>query len=391
MEEGDEAINSLEAMVELGQRASLLSKTTLDRFTSTERVADAQASSYLAGWREDDAVAKLKILKKTIDECFRELFTSGSYEQCAQTIMELNAPFHYEVVHYEVVKRGISIALDKDNKCRELMSRLLAYYTGTGKDAVLQANAVQRGFELLVQRVDDLYVDVPDVLYLLACFIARAIADEVLPPSFVNDCAVQDSDMGTKVLRHVSKVLGQKNSYERLARVWVSGKDKCVPELKKAIKAYIREYFLNGEMDDTVGNLKELGVPYFDHEIVKQVIVLTCDYKAKELAYSEALLKLCCSKQLISTKMLQLGFSKVETNKASYLPDIPNLPSVYNTLRNAVVEADPKLEKLIDPMVDLGVLPTKKIATMTVKPDAAKPADAKQTVETAPAEVPNES
>lgn len=222
--------------------------------------------------------------------------------------------------------------------------------------------------------MDDLYVDVPDVLYVLSCFIARAIVDEVLPPSFVTDCAVQDSDLGSNVLRHVSKVLGQKNSYQQLARVWVSGKDKSVPELKEVIKSHIREYFVNGEIDDTICNLKELGVPYFDHEVVKQVIILTCDYKDRELACSVDLLKVCATKQLISAKMMQLGFAKVANNKTAYLPDIPNLPLVYNALRNAVVEVAPTLK--IEPMLNLDVLPTKKIAAKTTKPSTEKAQEA---------------
>lgn len=367
MEEGEEAITSLEAMVALGEKSKLLSKATVERFVRTERVADANA--------------KLKILKRSLDECYREYFTSSSYEQCARTIMELNdeAPFHYEVVHYEAVKRGIRLALDKDNKCRELMSRLLAYYTGTDPTAVLQANAVHRGFELLVQHVNDLYMDVPDVLYLLSCFIARAIVDEALPPSFLEGCRVTDADMGNKVLRHVEKVLAQKNSYQRLARVWVSGKDKSVAELKEAIKSYIREYFVNGEMDDTVCNLKDLAVPYFDHEIVKQIIVLTCDFKDKELALSRDLLTLMCSQQLISARMIQQGFSKVASAKDDYLPDIPNLPNVYNVLREAVLACDQKLQ--IDAMLNLSALPLgSKVATMSLQPtgqpdSAAKPAE----------------
>jgi len=345
MEEGEEAITSLEAMVNLGEQDSILSKATVDRFVRTERV--------------DDANAKLKILKSSLDECFREYFTSGSFEQCAENIIQLNeaAPFHYEVVHYEVVKRGIRMALDKDNKCRELMSRFLAYYTGNHPTAVLQANAVQRGFELLVQSCSDLYMDVPDILYLLSCFIARAVVDEALPPRFVDDCAVSPADMGKRVLLHVQKVLAQKNSYARLDKVWVSGKDKSVGELKASIKSYIREYFTNSDMNDTVCNIKELAVPYFNHEIVKQLIVLACDYKENEVQLSKNLLSLMVSKQLITRRMVQQGFSKVAAAKDDYLPDIPNLPTVYNLLREAVVTCDPNLK--IDAMLNLRALPTK--------------------------------
>lgn len=37
----------------------------------------------------------------------------------------------------------------------------------------------------MLSRVEDLVLDVPEVLRLLSCFLARSITDEALPPSFL--------------------------------------------------------------------------------------------------------------------------------------------------------------------------------------------------------------
>lgn len=44
---------------------------------------------------------------------------------------------------------------------------------------------MQKGFLSLVQSVDDLQIDVPGAPDLIATFVARAVIDDILPPSFV--------------------------------------------------------------------------------------------------------------------------------------------------------------------------------------------------------------
>ena len=46
---------------------------------------------------------------------------------------------------------------------------------------------VQKGFRCLVVAAPDLTLDVPDAAAKIATFIARAMIDDVLPPSFVED------------------------------------------------------------------------------------------------------------------------------------------------------------------------------------------------------------
>ena len=50
---------------------------------------------------------------------------------------------------------------------------------------VISPEQMQKGFLSLVQAVDDLQIDVPDAPNLIATFVARAVIDDILPPSFV--------------------------------------------------------------------------------------------------------------------------------------------------------------------------------------------------------------
>ena len=104
-------------------------------------------------------------------------------EICRNVFREQIPPFY----RVEVVKRSISMALDRDNRCRELTSQFLAKLTS---NQIVRVPSAILGFEILLQRVEDLRKDVPDVQKLLARFLARAIVDEVLFPSFLDSAHV---------------------------------------------------------------------------------------------------------------------------------------------------------------------------------------------------------
>jgi hypothetical protein len=52
---------------------------------------------------------------------------------------------------------------------------------------------------VLLERVEDLTLDVPDVPRLLSLILARAIADEAIPPSFLLRLDLASEDQGFKV------------------------------------------------------------------------------------------------------------------------------------------------------------------------------------------------
>ena len=55
---------------------------------------------------------------------------------------------------------------------------------------VISPRQMQKGFVNVVNALDDLALDVPDAPSLAAAFIARAVVDDILPPSFVGKLSV---------------------------------------------------------------------------------------------------------------------------------------------------------------------------------------------------------
>lgn len=52
---------------------------------------------------------------------------------------------------------------------------------------VISATQMAKGFRRLLDAAADLRLDVPEAPHQIAAFIARAVADNVLPPAFVED------------------------------------------------------------------------------------------------------------------------------------------------------------------------------------------------------------
>ena len=112
-----------------------------------------------------------------VAELLEEYLDSGDIDEAAQSLQELDLP-RYD--HW-FVKRAITLAMDRHDREREMVSVLLsALYS-----EVVSADQMARGLHDVLDALDDLTLDVPDASDQLATFIARAVVDDILPPSFV--------------------------------------------------------------------------------------------------------------------------------------------------------------------------------------------------------------
>ncbi len=119
-------------------------------------------------------------------------------------------------LHADVIKRVVSTAFDKTPKERERASRLIAALVGD----VVKTNDAELGFTQLLEQVEDLYLDVRDVLHQLALFIARAVVDEALPPSFLVRQDLGRTDMGFMVVELAQKLIQQNKLNDFLSNCW---------------------------------------------------------------------------------------------------------------------------------------------------------------------------
>jgi len=147
-----------------------------------------------------------------------EIFFHPVQHEVIKALKELNCAH----LHFEFVKKLITVAFDQTNFHRELASRLLSRLAGD----VISTEQVAKAFAILLQRVEDTYLDVPAVLGLLSRFIARGVEDEALPPVFLLKQDLLTTDMGYQVICESQKLLKEKGSGKRMRYVWLAPKPK---------------------------------------------------------------------------------------------------------------------------------------------------------------------
>ena len=147
------------------------------------------------------------------------------------------------------------------DKLREQASRLLSLLYGDGS---LSAHAVGKGFESLFESLEDVRLDVHDADAMAAKFVARAVADEILPPAFLSDPLV--AALGGDVIDSARALLAARRSAERLEHVWGVTEAFELADLKAAVQAAVAEYFGGGGLEEIARCVRELAAPHFHRE-----------------------------------------------------------------------------------------------------------------------------
>lgn len=210
----------------------------------------------------------LNAYKKRATLILRDYLAGGDMEACLSSVHELGSPFF----HYELVKRTLTFGIEGGDAERERASRLLSQLYGLEHFSMLQ---IGTGFERLFESLDDLALDAPGARACAGKFLARAIADEILPPSFLSDQYVIAT--AGDVIDEARALLSVPHASEKLQLVWhVSGAFDTAA-VKASIRETLAEYFSGGDTAEALRCLRELGVPHFMHEAVYRAIVLSLD------------------------------------------------------------------------------------------------------------------
>lgn len=255
-----------------------------------------------------------------------EYFANDDVTSTANELRELEMPGYY----FYFVKKLVSIAMDRRDKEKEMASILLSSLYGD----VIDPKQVYKGFQKLVQSADDLIVDIPDAVDVLAMFIARAIVDDILPPSFLTKTLayLSKESKGVEVIKRAEKgYLSAPLHAEIIERCWGGSKNKTVEDLKAKINDLLVEYVVSGDVKEAKRCIKDLHVPHFHHEIVKRAIVMAMEKRQAEGRLLD-LLKRTCEEGLINSSQISKGFSRIIDSVDDLSLDIPNAKVLLQSL-----------------------------------------------------------
>ncbi|XVF63204.1 hypothetical protein PTKIN_Ptkin09bG0069200 [Pterospermum kingtungense] len=255
-----------------------------------------------------------------------EYFATDDVVSATNELRELAMPSY----NYYFVKKLVSMAMDRHDKEKEMAAVLLsALYAD-----VIDAPQVYRGFSKLVESADDLIVDIPDTVDVLALFIARAVVDDILPPAFLKkQIALLSTDSkGVEVLKRAEKgYLAAPMRVECIERRWRGSKTESVEDVKARINNLLMEYVVSGDKKEAYRCIKDLKVSFFHHEIVKRALIMAMEKRQVEDKLMD-LLEEAAEEGLINSSQIRKGFDRMIDTVDDLSLDIPNAQRILKSL-----------------------------------------------------------
>ncbi|VAH88304.1 unnamed protein product [Triticum turgidum subsp. durum] len=257
--------------------------------------------------------------KRKATTIVEEYFSTDDVAATASELRELRVPCY----HYYFVKKLVSVAMDRHDREKEMAAVLLSSLYGD----VIDRPQVYKGFCKLAEACDDLSVDTPDAVDILAVFVARAIVDDILPPAFLAKQlpCLPDGCKGAEVIRRAEKsYLSVPHHGEIILQRWGGIKNITVEEAKARIADILEEYLAAGDTAEAFRCIRELNIPFFHHDVVKRALVLAIERGGAAEGHILDLLKSASDQGVINESQIIKGFNRMIDSVDDLTLDVPN-------------------------------------------------------------------
>ncbi|KAF0912563.1 hypothetical protein E2562_015257 [Oryza meyeriana var. granulata] len=297
--------------------------------------------------------------KRKATTIVEEYFSTDDVAATANELRELRVPCY----HYYFVKKLVSVAMDRHDREKEMAAVLLSSLYGD----VIDRPQVYKGFGKLTESCDDLSVDTPDAVDILAVFVARAIVDDILPPAFLAKQlpCLPDGCKGAEVLHRAEKsYLSVPHHGEIILQRWGGSKSITVEEAKAKIADILEEYLAAGDRGEACRCIRGLKIPFFHHDIVKRALTLAMERSGAAEGLILDLLKSASDEGVINESQITKGFNRLIDSVDDLTLDVPN---ARRLLKSMILKASSEGWLCASSLKPLGPEPKKAV----VEDDAA--------------------
>lgn len=281
---------------------------------------------------------------KVLEPLLLEYLENGIATEVEVVLKDINFGAH----KHRIVETAVSLAMEKHDAQRELVSRLLLFLVNHN---VLAVADVVRAFEVLLTNLADITLDTPNAPTMLGQFIARAIVNDCLPDTFILDhVTVQESDIKV-ALNKAEVLLKMNNGLTRLENIWGVG-DGSQSYLSNQMVMVVKEYLASADMVEATRRLMELDVPHYHHELVYQAIKLAIEeYREHAIQHCAELLRSLTTSNIITPDQLDKGIQRLLADMSDISIDVPaaysllemmsNLLLKYNVIKDTLIKESP--------------------------------------------------
>ncbi|CAD6260483.1 unnamed protein product [Miscanthus lutarioriparius] len=265
---------------------------------------------------QNTSAVKVKRFKEESGHIIHEYFLSDDVPELIRSLEELSAPEFNPIF----LKKLVTLAMDRKSREKEMASVLLSSL----RLELFSTEDIMKGFVMLLQSAEDTALDIVDAPSELALFLARAVIDEVLIPLNLDEISIKlrPNSSGSQTVQMARALLSARHSGERILRCWGGGTGWAVEDAKDKITKLLEEYNTGGDLGEACRCIRDLGMPFFNHEVVKKALVMAME-KQNDTSIL-ALLQECFGEGLITINQMTKGFARVKEGLDDLILDIPN-------------------------------------------------------------------
>jgi len=296
--------------------------------------------------KDDGAVDFIIITPPLSDEELEQHVTASISEYYEHTDTEEVAlqleEYNFDGKEYQIVVIAVTLAMEHKSSHRELTSVLISDLY----NVLLKMPDYEQAFKVLLKNLPDLILDTPDAPIVLGNFIARAIADDILPPCFVAKLKDKSQDpLQIQAIGHAHSLLDSRFSMMKLDEIW--GKDhggfRPVTSLVSRIQLLLSEYISSGDIGEATKCLLELEVPHLHHHLIYEGVIKALeDMKERTLTLISELFQYLYKTIVVTVDQLTLGFQQVYEEIEEIVIDVP---LAYPLLAKLVAKCESFLPK----------------------------------------------
>lgn len=298
------------------------------------KVRDSHDPNYDSGNEGEIIVAKidpeltLKEFEAVLEPVLREYFDHGDTDEVLEDLADLNLN-NYKP---KIIETAVSMALDRKAQHREMISQLISDLYSKLYSSI----EVAFGFDSILARLSDLTIDTPEAPIVVGQFIARAVADDCLPPRFIKGYKGKVDCEHTRVaLDKADLLLSKKHGIVRLDNIWGTGGGRPVKYLIKQMVMLLKEYLASGDEVEATRCLRELDVPHFHHELVYEATLIVLeDSTDRTMDMMCKLIKSLASAAIVTANQLVQGFRRVYDAMPDICLDVPNAYVILERFAN---------------------------------------------------------
>lgn len=273
---------------------------------------------------DEDMPSDKHVIRQTIEienplhALLRQYYVEGDASEAVKEIGNL------KLAPSEIIRKTVVSGMEHQPYERELVSKLLSALYGS----VLASVNFEEGFQDTLSKLDDLSLDIPHSAEMLGKFIARAIVDEIVPPSFLKHAKIENR-LAAEAIALASGLVNDNHRSKKLEHIWGPGDLQSVKQLKREASTLVAEFLTTGDKEEADRCVRKLSAQTFHFQLVRQALRMALSAREGEQKKIEELLAYFSKSGLISSDHMEQGFKALSTHLDDIKLDIPAAPTAF--------------------------------------------------------------